>query len=59
MTTTHHGNPYTHEEHKRESKVNYNRDECPWCGQKPKYLYQYDNSRGWFCNKGCWIEYHS
>lgn len=52
------GNPYTHYEETRESKVNHSQEECDWCGQKPKYLYKYNNRKGWFCNKGCYLDYH-
>ena len=54
------GNPYTHQEEKRASKPNYMPlQECDWCGQTPKYLNKYNDSKDLFCNKGCWIEYHS
>lgn len=60
MVVINKGNPYTHQEEKRESKVNYiPQESCPWCGRKPKYLYQYNDSGRWFCNKGCHIEYNS
>ena len=60
MATIVKGNPFTHEESKRESKVNYMPQEaCAWCGQKPKYLYKYNDTKHWFCNRGCWIEYNS
>lgn len=52
------GNPYTHYEEKRESKTRSRGEDCSWCGQKPKTLFKYNNTRGWFCNKGCWRDYH-
>jgi len=59
MTKRSWGNPYTHEEHERETMTNTTKaHRCDWCGQKPKRLYKYDNTRGWFCNKGCWKDYH-
>ncbi len=53
------GNPNTHYEEKRESTpsrelVAGNR-ECFGCGQCPKTLYKYNDTKGWFCNKNCGI----
>ena len=37
------GNPYTHEEHERETKANTDhKHDCEWCGQKPNRLYKYE-----------------
>ena len=59
MATMTHGNPYTHEEHIRESKSNADRRAgCDWCGSTPRVLYQYDRFRGWFCNLTCFRPYH-
>lgn len=53
------GNPYTHEEHMRESYKNIDRLKgCAWCGNKPKTLYTYDNNKTLFCNKNCRHDYH-
>ena len=57
MTKITWGNPYTHEEHSRESSPA-NGDTCDWCGQRKRTLYKYDNSRGWFCNKECHKAYY-
>jgi len=52
------GNPFTHPEEKRESWVNIGDSySCNWCGQSPKTLYKYNDTRGWFCNKKCWNGY--
>ena len=68
MATIEHGNPYTHEEHIRESKpgriVNYSgvhigNHTCGWCGSAPRVVYQYDRTKGWFCNQQCHQAYHS
>lgn len=53
---TYHGNPYSHEEHSRESLGH--PGECDWCGQERKNLYKFDDTKGWFCNKGCWRSFH-
>ena len=59
MPIIHKGNPFTHFEEKRESKVNYSKEYCDWCGGQPKYLFKYTNTKGWFCNKGCWMEFNN
>ena len=53
------GNPYTHEEHERESLANTSRKHsCDWCGRTPRVLYKYNRKKGWFCGKGCFSAYH-
>jgi len=57
------GNPFTHHEEKRESmptKTPWCATllKCDWCGQSPKALYKYNDSKGWFCNKECHNSYH-
>jgi hypothetical protein len=55
------GNPYTHEEHRRESipgKDKPGGGGCDWCGRKRRTLFQYDGRTGWFCDKGCYHAYH-
>ncbi len=70
MTRQEWGNPYTHEEHSRTcyARAEAPADNCDWCGQKPKRLYNYD---GWrvgtlghsrpavYCNRQCHNAYHS
>jgi hypothetical protein len=53
------GNPFTHEQHRRVSRPGSTKASgCDWCGQNPKSLFNYDYSRGWFCNKECHHSYH-
>jgi len=61
MATICKGNPYTHQEEKRESVSGklVNEDGCFWCGRQRNPLYRYNNTKGLFCNKGCWRAYHS
>ena len=65
MATITHGNPYTHEQHTRISKSakdigTCDTMSCAWCGAGHKHvLYQYDGTRGWFCNLVCWRSYHA
>lgn len=56
------GNPYTHEEHVRESAPASDvrcTGRCDWCGQTPRTLYNYDRQRrtgggqAWVCNREC------
>jgi len=58
------GNPYSHEEHSRESLpksewISEGVDSCDWCGSEPRTLFKYDGTDGWFCNKDCWDAYHN
>lgn len=53
------GNPYTHEEYTRECVSNrIDKDQCPWCGNKPDRLYKYNNNPGYFCNIKCYKAYY-
>jgi len=60
MAILYHGNPYTHEEHRRESRPGREiKGGCDWCGQAPRTLYNYDQQYrtggglAWVCNRGC------
>lgn len=59
------GNPYTHEEHCRESvnakSLGVSQDvmNCSWCGQNRKTLYIYDGRKGEFCSRDCFNNYHN
>lgn len=64
MPTIYHGNPFTHEEHSRESRSAkdmgaHDTQSCAWCGQPRRALYRYDGTRGYFCNLSCWRAYYS
>ena len=61
MATTTWGNPYTQEEHTRETVKAADRHQngCSWCGNEKNVLYRYDGRKGLFCNKGCYKDYHS
>lgn len=53
------GNPYTHEEHSRESIPGREHPcGCDWCGQKRRVLFRYDRRKGWFCNLECHNSFH-
>jgi hypothetical protein len=57
------GNPFTHEEHWRETLSNADQTgTCTWCGQRPARLYRYGSGRFFaarerpvraFCNRSC------
>lgn len=56
------GNPYTHWEETRESWNNSGGErDCFWCGQRPRTLYEYndssENGRKLYCNKDCYNAY--
>ena len=63
-STMSHGNPYTHEEHERVcvSQEDFggsaHMPSCQFCGSEPRRLYQYDRTKHYFCNLGCWRAYN-